>query len=177
MITIFTDGSSRGNPGPGGWGAIIANDAFVKEIGGGDKQTTNNRMELTAVIKALEYISKPDSGMKLEKIILHTDSEYIVKGITTWIHGWQANNWRTAAKKPVMNQDLWQKLLQEMEGKEIEWVVVKGHAGVEANERCDEIATIFADASHHKGSGDLPLLYRGPREGYKISFSPHGIYQ
>jgi ribonuclease HI len=154
MITIYTDGSSRGNPGPGGWGAIVANEEKVRELGGREDQTTNNRMELKAVIESLK-ISEGD-------ITLHTDSEYIVKGITVWSKGWQQNNWRTAARKPVLNQDLWQELIQVSEGKNIKWIVVRGHSGVAANERCDEIATLYAD--------NLPPdLYNGPRKDYQVS--------
>lgn len=162
MINIFTDGSSKRNPGPGGWAAIVADGEKVVELGGREEHTTNNRMELTAVIEALNSI-------KEKEITLHTDSEYIVKGITVWVKGWQENNWRTAAKKPVLNQDLWQSLVQAVEGKDINWVVVKGHSGVEANERCDVIATTLAD-------GDPFELYNGPKKGYEISFSAIGTF-
>ncbi len=153
MITIFTDGSSKGNPGPGGWGAIVAKEDKVTELGGREDQTTNNRMELRAVIEAL----KVSAG----EIKLHTDSEYIVKGITLWVKSWQKNNWKTAARKPVLNQDLWKELIEAVEGKQIDWVVVPGHAGVDANERCDQIATEFAD-------GNRLDLYNGPKNEYKI---------
>jgi ribonuclease HI len=173
MITIFTDGSSRGNPGPGGWGAIVSykqivdssEGGWVKELGGRVDHTTNNRMELTACIKALEFVSTLPVENRTA-VRLHTDSEYIVKGITVWVKGWQANNWRTAAKKPVLNQDLWQELLAVSEGKEITWSLVRGHAGVAANERCDEIATLFADM-------ELPFLYDGPRTDYAVSLHLH----
>src|SRR5690349_20559844 len=117
MITIFTDGSSRGNPGPGGWGVIIVSENEVQEIGGRETQTTNNRMELMACIKALENIAG-------EKITLYTDSEYVLKGMTVWVHNWQKKNWKTAAKKPVLNKDLWQKLIEVSEGKDISWKLV-----------------------------------------------------
>lgn len=174
MITIFTDGSSRGNPGPGGWAAIIADKESVKEIGGSEEHTTNNRMELMAVIRALEFVSKIKSqeAKKLEARI-YTDSEYIVKGITQWVKGWQKNNWRTAAKKPVMNQDLWQELLKVSEDKDISWSVIPGHSGVSANERCDEIATRFADLPAGR-QGANPVLYEGSRSGYTI---PLGIHE
>lgn len=158
MITIYTDGAARGNPGPGGWGAVIADAEAVREIGGADAHTTNNRMELTAAIEALKQA--PEGS----EVKIHTDSEYVVKGITVWIHGWRKNNWRTAAKKPVLNQELWQELGSATEGKTISWVVVPGHAGVLANERCDEIATAFAD-------GIDPKLYSGPRSSYGVSLS------
>ena len=160
MITIYTDGSSRGNPGPGGWAAIIMLDDSSKsqivEIGGREDHTTNNKMELTATIKALENISNA------EQIELNTDSEYVMKGITLWVHNWQKKGWKTAAKKPVLNQELWQELLAVTEGKEITWKYVPGHAGVPLNERADVIATTFAD--------NMKIdLYDGPREKYKFA--------
>lgn len=156
MIIIFTDGSSKGNPGPGGYGAIIAYDNIVKEIGGGEAHTTNNKMELTACIKALETVS---AGTE---VTLYSDATYVVKGITEWIHGWHRNNWKTAGKKPVENKDLWMQLYAVSQGKDIQWKLVAGHAGVPANERCDEIATSFAD-------GIAPDLYDGPSTNYKVS--------
>ncbi|MBX4181343.1 ribonuclease HI [Candidatus Parcubacteria bacterium] len=160
MTTIYTDGSSRGNPGPGGWGTIIADDRQVVEIGGREEHTTNNKMELTAAIRALEFINK-NQDFKGEPIEMHTDSEYVMKGITIWIKGWQAKGWRTAAKKPVLNQELWQTLLASTETLDIKWKYVAGHAGVSANERADEIATAFAD-------GENPNLYHGPRSSYRF---------
>ena len=138
-FTIYTDGSSRGNPGPGGWAAITLKGKEVKELGGREEHTTNNRMELKAAIEGLKAVP---AGSKVHVI---ADSEYVVKGITLWIKGWIAKNWRTAAKKPVLNQDLWQELLKVAEGKSIEWKVVLGHSGVAQNERADVIATSFAD--------------------------------
>jgi ribonuclease HI len=177
MITIYTDGSSRGNPGPGGWGSVIIFDDYagvgslpageagkekevrVKEIGGREEHTTNNRMELTAVIKALEF---PTSYSLLHTPIhLHTDSEYVMKGITEWVFNWQKKGWKTANKKPVLNQDLWQELLRVSADKKIEWKYVAGHSGHNLNERCDEIATSFAD-------GLEPNLYDGPKRDYKV---------
>jgi len=175
MITIFTDGSSKGNPGPGGWGTIvsyetIANDElritngeWVTEIGGREVHTTNNRMELTACIKALQFIIH-NSKFVIQPIQIYTDSEYVLKGITEWIHNWQKKGWKTASKKPVENQDLWKQLLEVVEGKSIEWKLVRGHAGVHANERCDEIATTFAD-------NEKINLYDGPRKKYPIKLS------
>ncbi|MDB5253985.1 MAG: ribonuclease [Parcubacteria group bacterium] len=156
MITIFTDGSSKGNPGPGGWGAILATDEKVTELGGREPQTTNNRMELTAAIRALQNLGTD------EDITVYTDAEYVLKGITQWVHGWLKNDWRTAAKKPVENQDLWKELLEAVEGKDIKWMLVRGHAGVPANERCDEIATTYADNLK-------PELYDGPIHAYTVS--------
>lgn len=161
MITIYTDGAARGNPGPGGWGAVIADKEMVREIGGAEEYTTNNRMELTAAIRALEYVTVDD------EIEIYTDSEYVLKGITSWVGNWAANNWRTAAKKPVLNQDLWQELLSAQEGKRVKWNLVPGHSGVLANERCDVIATAFADKQD-------PVLYTGPRSKYEVSLSHVG---
>ncbi len=158
MITVFTDGSSRGNPGPGGYGAIIVSNDNVLEIGGRDDSTTNNRMELTAVIEALESI------LKENEINIYTDSAYVVSGITRWVKGWQRNNWRTSGKEEVLNRDLWQRLLDLTFKKIINWKLIKGHSGTEANERCDEIATSFAD-------NNTPLLYNGPKNEYTVSFS------
>ena len=156
MITIFTDGSSKGNPGPGGWGAIIADEGEVKEMGGREEHTTNNKMELTACINALESLPVGT------KAAVYSDATYVVKGITEWIHGWHRNNWKTAGKKPVENKDLWMKLFEAIQGKEIIWKLVAGHAGVPANERCDEIATSFADGVHIK-------LYSGEAKKYAVS--------
>ena len=153
MITIYTDGSSRGNPGPGGWAAIILDDYNVREIGGREEHTTNNKMELTAAIKGLNAVSS-------DQMTLYTDSEYVMKGMTEWIDNWQKNNWRTAAKKLVLNKELWQELLEASAGKNIEWKYVAGHSGHKLNDRCDEIATSFAD-------GLSPKLYDGPRGQYK----------
>jgi Ribonuclease HI len=156
MITIFTDGSARGNPGPGGWGAIIAKEFDVIEIGGFDPYTTNNKMELKAAIEALKTL---EFGVEVS---LYTDSEYVMKGMTEWIGNWQKNGWRTAAKKQVENQDLWKELLLASEGKNVSWKYVAGHSGHGANDRCDEIATNFADSLSVE-------LYTGQRGTYPIS--------
>jgi ribonuclease HI len=156
MITIYTDGSARGNPGKGGWGAIIADDLTVREIGGSDPYTTNNKMELTAAIEALNTL---EFGVQAT---VHTDSEYVMKGMTEWIENWQKRGWKTAAKKPVENQDLWRALLEASAEKTVEWRYVAGHSGHEANDRCDEIATSFAD-------GTAIDLYNGPRKSYSVS--------
>lgn len=147
-IEIFTDGSSLGNPGRGGWGVVIVSESkIIKELGGYEKDTTNNRMELTGAIKALEYVKK---NLKEEKIIIHTDSAYVLGGITTWIHNWEKNNWRTANKKPVLNRDLWQELvsLERHLGGRISWQKVAGHSGHIYNDKADEIAT--TQAEHQK---------------------------
>ena len=138
-VEIFTDGACRGNPGPGGWGAIIRAGAHEKELSGGEELTTNNRMELLAAIRALEALKRPC------KIDLHTDSIYVRDGITKWIHGWQKNGWRTADKKPVKNAELWQRLLEVARPHRIEWRWVKGHSGHPENDRADALACAAAD--------------------------------
>ena len=133
-ILIWTDGACSGNPGPGGWGALLIAGSKRKEIYGGDPDTTNNRMELLAAIEALNALKKPSA------VTLHTDSTYVKDGLTKWIHGWKRNGWKTAAKKPVKNKDLWQALEAACDRHEIKWVWVKGHAGDEGNEKADELA-------------------------------------
>lgn len=135
-VTIYTDGACKGNPGPGGWGVLLLSGDTEKELFGGELATTNNRMELTAVIEALTALKRPC------KVTLLLDSEYVRKGITEWIHGWKARGWRTAAKQPVKNVDLWQKLdaVVIQSGHEITWKWVKGHAGDPGNERADALA-------------------------------------
>jgi ribonuclease HI len=133
-VVIHTDGACSGNPGPGGWGAILASGQHRKELKGGEAQTTNNRMELLAAISALEALKKPS------RVELHTDSIYLRDGITKWIHGWKRNGWRTADKKAVKNAELWQRLDEAQRRHEIDWRWVKGHAGHEHNERADELA-------------------------------------
>jgi len=135
-VVIYTDGACKGNPGPGGWGALLAAGGTEKEIFGGERETTNNRMEMTAVIEALAALKKPCS------ITLYLDSQYVLKGITEWIHGWKARGWRTAAKAPVKNVDLWQQLdaLLVSSGHTIDWQWVRGHNGDAGNERADALA-------------------------------------
>ena len=134
IAEIFTDGACSGNPGPGGWGALLRWGGREKELFGGEKDTTNNRMELTAVIKALESLTRP------VKVRLHTDSTYVMQGITKWIHGWKKNGWKTSAKEPVKNEDLWRALDEAVKRHDIEWKWVKGHAGHVENERADALA-------------------------------------
>ena len=136
LVTIYTDGACKGNPGPGGWGALLLSGDTEKELFGGELVTTNNRMELTAVIEALIALKRPC------EVILFLDSEYVRKGITEWIHGWKARGWRTAAKQPVKNVELWQKLdaVVSQSGHKIVWKWVKGHAGNPGNERADALA-------------------------------------
>ena len=133
-VEIWTDGACSGNPGPGGWGALLKSGPHEKELHGGEADTTNNRMEMMAAIKALSALKAPS------KVRLHTDSTYLKDGLTKWIHGWKRNGWKTAARKPVKNKDLWQALDEACQRHDIEWVWVKGHAGDPGNERADELA-------------------------------------
>ena len=138
---IYTDGSCRGNPGPGGWAAIILNDAGKKELSGGEKLTTNNRMELTATIKALEYYdASKEKQPSLKYIKIYTDSTYVRDGTTIWINSWEQNNWKTSEKKNVKNVDLWKKLKDLVEKKQIEWHWIKGHSNDPMNDLADKLA-------------------------------------
>jgi len=134
IVEIYTDGACSGNPGPGGWGALLRYKGVEKELLGGEEQTTNNRMELSAAIFALESMKRP------VKIELYTDSTYVKDGITKWIFNWKKNGWKTAARKPVKNADLWQQLEKAIEIHDVEWHWVKGHAGHDENERADALA-------------------------------------
>ena len=138
QINIYTDGACSGNPGPGGWGAILEYKGLKKELSGGEKSTTNNRMELMAAIVALEALKEHC------EVILSTDSQYVRQGITQWIHNWKKRGWKTADKKPVKNVDLWQRLDAALGQHQIKWEWVKGHAGHPENERCDELARAAA---------------------------------
>ncbi|SDF89106.1 RNase HI [Limimonas halophila] len=133
-VEIFTDGACSGNPGPGGWGAVLRSGEREKELSGGERETTNNRMELMAAIAALEQLKKPS------RVRLVTDSTYLRQGITDWIHRWRRNGWRTASKKPVKNAELWQRLDAAMQRHEVSFEWVRGHAGHPENERADELA-------------------------------------
>ncbi|HEX3364435.1 ribonuclease HI [Phenylobacterium sp.] len=133
-VVIHTDGACSGNPGPGGWGAVLHYGDKEKELRGGDLQTTNNRMELMAAIQALEALNKPC------KVELHTDSQYVMKGISEWIHAWKRRGWKTADNKPVKNDDLWKRLDEARLRHDVDWRWVKGHAGHEFNERADALA-------------------------------------
>jgi ribonuclease HI len=135
-VEMFTDGACSGNPGPGGWGAILRLGEREKELSGGEPATTNNRMELMGVISGLEALKRPC------KIRLHTDSKYVLDGATKWIHGWKKNGWRTADKKPVKNVELWQRLDAARATHKIDWIWVKGHSGHAENERADELARL-----------------------------------
>ncbi len=140
-VDIFTDGACRGNPGPGGWAAILRHRDTEKELTGGEVQTTNNRMEMTAAIVALEALKRP-CGVRL-----YTDSRYVLDGITQWLPGWKARGWRTADKKPVKNIDLWQRLDAAAAPHQVEWIWVRGHAGHPENERADALARAAVPSS------------------------------
>lgn len=161
-ITIYTDGASKGNPGRGGWGALVANSEVVCELGGNESHTTNNRMELMAAIEALRYAAT----LPVQPIALHTDSSYVIHGITKWVQGWQSRGWITKEKKEVLNQDLWQALVAAKEAckSRVDWRYVGGHIGVVGNERVDAIASDFA-------VGEKVVLYCGPRAGYAIDIT------
>ncbi len=140
MIEIYTDGACRGNPGPGGWAALLQRGEHEKELSGAEALTTNNRMELTAVIRALEALKRP------VQVRVYTDSQYVRRGITEWLRAWKARGWRTADRKPVKNQDLWERLEEASAPHQIEWHWVPGHAGVPGNERVDRLANEAIDA-------------------------------
>jgi ribonuclease HI len=135
-VEIYTDGACKGNPGPGGWGALMIAGDHSKELFGGERNTTNNRMELKAVIEALGALKRPC------EVVVHTDSQYVQKGISEWIHNWKLRGWKTAAKEPVKNADLWQALDAAQARHTIQWRWVKGHAGHEGNERADQLANL-----------------------------------
>jgi len=147
IVTIYTDGACRGNPGPGGWGVCLQYRDKEKELFGGEAETTNNRMELTAAIQALEALNRSCN------IKLHTDSKYVLQGITEWMANWKKRGWKTAANKPVKNEDLWRRLDQAIQGHLIEWIWVKGHAGDHGNERADSLANRGIDEFNNAGKG------------------------
>ena len=150
---IYTDGACSGNPGPGGWGTVIYfADGSVHELGGAERQTTNNRMEMQAAIAALQFLA--DSGQS-QSIELYTDSEYVKNGITQWITGWKKKGWKTSTGKPVLNQDLWE-IMDKLNSKQVQWRYVRGHAGNVGNERCDTIARAFS-------LGKVPALIQLPQ--------------
>lgn len=138
-VEIFTDGACKGNPGPGGWGTLLRMGGHEKELRGGEEHTTNNRMEMTAVIKGLSALTEPCA------VELYSDSKYVIDGITKWVEGWQRRGWKTAAKKPVANADLWRELINVAGRHEVNWHWVKGHAGHPENERVDQIASDEAE--------------------------------
>ena len=159
-ILAFTDGACSGNPGPGGWGAILRGaDGTVRELGGGAGSTTNNKMELTGAIEALRA-----AGKGPEPVDLYTDSTYVIHGIREWIHGWRRKGWKTASGSPVMNRELWEALDEATRLRTVEWRWVRGHAGYPGNERCDEIAVAFTKGEHVS-------LYRGPADAYEVDLT------
>ncbi len=161
IITIFTDGSSRGNPGPGGWGAVVVAGERVYELGGREAETTNNRMEMTAVLEALKLIETRKIDGDIE---IHTDSAYVLQGATMWVHGWQKNGWKTKTGDDVLNQDIWKEIAALMfrlkSKRSVQFTKVSGHSGHRANDRCDEIATQFADQAR-------PILFTGSLTDYE----------
>ena len=144
-VVIYTDGACSGNPGPGGWGALLEYRGQTRELKGGERRTTNNRMELMAAIMALEALRRPS------RVVLHTDSTYVREGITSWIHNWKKRGWKTAAKKPVKNVELWQRLDAAVASHEVEWRWVKGHSGNPGNERADALANEGMDEARVSG--------------------------
>lgn len=156
-ILLFTDGASKGNPGPGGWGALVAGNGKVVELGGREARTTNNRMELMAALRGLQHAKQLPAGPR----VVRTDSSYVINGITKWVHGWQKNGWKTQDKKDVLNKDLWSDLAEAAHGQQVAWEYVGGHVGIAGNERVDTIASEFALGKEIK-------LYRGPLEGYGV---------
>jgi ribonuclease HI len=171
-VTIFTDGSSRNNPGSGGWGSVIAmklgarsqkpEEVQIIELGGGEKNTTNNRMELMAAIQGLKKVqSSKFKVQNLSQVTIYTDSSYVINGITKWVKGWKKNGWQTKTKQSVLNRDLWEELDALNEKLPVKWNYVGGHVGILGNERCDHIATAFADGMKIK-------LYEGTLAGYDL---------
>jgi len=159
-VIIYTDGASSGNPGPGGWGAILKKDNEVTELGGGNKKTTNNRMEMKAAIEALRKTSTGDG------IDLYTDSKYLINGITQWIFGWLKNDWKTRTNSDVLNKDLWQELYEISKEREINWIQVSGHAGIKLNNRADQIAVIFS--KYMTEESEKPDLFEGNESDYEF---------
>lgn len=154
---LYTDGACSGNPGPGGWGTVvISSEGQIQELGGGSRETTNNRMEVRAALEGLRFLGSVDIPVEI-----YTDSTYLIRGITQWIWGWRKKGWKNAEGDDVQNRDLWEELLREVSGKKISWNYVRGHQGVPGNERCDEIAVAFA-------KGRRPSLFRGPWTEYPI---------
>lgn len=163
-IIIYCDGACSGNPGPGGWGSIVAYEDCVSELGGGNRQTTNNRMEMTGVIEAFNFCLQNKNNIHTQSILVFTDSVYVIKGITQWIFGWKKRGWKNAENQEISNQDLWMELdktvqLLKNNNFEIKWNFVKGHSGVEGNERCDVIAVAYS-------KNEYINLYNGTSSDY-----------
>ena len=148
-VEIFTDGACKGNPGPGGWGVLLRKGTHEKELSGGEADTTNNRMEMTAVVQGLNALIEPC------EVTLYTDSRYVIDGMTKWIHGWKRNGWRNASKKPVRNADLWHDLIEAATPHNIRWEWVKGHSGHQDNERVDRLASDEAERARSVGEKNL----------------------
>jgi ribonuclease HI len=167
-ILLFTDGASKGNPGRGGWGAIVAGNGKVVELGGREARTTNNRMELMAALRGLQHAKSLPKGPR----VLRTDSSYVINGITKWVHAWQKNGWQTKDKKDVLNRDLWSDLAEAAHGQQVAWEYVGGHVGIAGNERVDFIASEFA-------LGKEVALYKGPIEAYRVDIAnlSHDVVQ
>ncbi|MCC6534635.1 MAG: ribonuclease HI [Burkholderiales bacterium] len=151
VVEVFADGACKGNPGAGGWGVLLRSGAHSMELFGGEPNTTNNRMELTAVIRALEALKRPSL------VRVHTDSQYVQKGISTWIHAWKKRGWRTVDKTPVKNADLWRQLDELAQRHDVKWIWVKGHAGHAGNERADALANLGVAAGKHAAPPDMPV--------------------
>lgn len=151
IIDVYADGACKGNPGAGGWGVLLRFGPHSKELFGGEPNTTNNRMELTAVIRALEALKRPS------RVRVHTDSQYVQKGISIWIHDWKKRGWKTADKKPVKNAELWRRLDELAVQHHIDWLWVKGHAGHPGNERADALANLGVEAGRRSPATDLPV--------------------
>lgn len=163
-VIIFTDGACSGNPGPGGWAAVLVSPlGKVKELGGGERQTTNNRMEMTAAVEALRLLAKV-KNLSTKTVRLYTDSTYLIKGITEWIHGWKKRGWKNGEGKDVSNREIWEALDEVIRtnGFQVEWLYIPGHEGYPGNERCDVIAVSYA-------KGNPVPLYDGPRASYGLN--------
>ena len=165
-IIIYTDGSSRGNPGPGGWGTMVATAELVVELGGGENHTTNNRMELMAAIASLSFVRDLGNAYTID---MRADSSYVINGITKWVAGWERNGWMNSKKEAVLNRDLWEELARavsdvQMSGSKISWRYTPGHSGIPGNERADVIATEYAD-------GKTPKLFNGARTEYDVDLN------
>src|SRR3989344_8920410 len=159
-ILLFTDGASKGNPGRGGWGAVVAGLGKVVELGGAEVRTTNNRLELVAALRGLQYAKHLPPGPR----VLRTDSSYVINGITKWVHGWQKNGWQTKDKKDVLNKDLWSDLVEAVHGQQVAWEYVGGHVGIAGNERVDFIASELA-------LGKKVEVYKGTVEAYSVDIT------